>query len=165
MELTEQTEKDKEVEKRRVKINFMLTKGLTELDIAQQTGWSIATIERDVAWLREESKNWIDTLAKGGFIFEWQKHQEKLKDTERQLNIMLEETDLDEQKKDAEGKPKRKYKIRGEERAKILKQRDDNIAMQNQMMLDGPTVHIMKTRLGGLEEDGQTASKFSQESQ
>ena len=158
----EEPSKEKEMEQRRIKINFMLTKGMTEGEIATNIGVSLSTIEKDVAWLRNASKSWIDTLAKGGFVFEWQKHQEKVRDSERQLNVMLEETITDPiNPKKPDGKPNLIYKVQGEMRAKMLKQRDDNVALQNQMMLDGPTVHIMKTRLEGIGT-GEISNKFSQ---
>jgi len=132
---------DEELTARRNQVLFFRKKGLTNPEIAKQMSVSISSIEKDVQWLKEESKTWIDELAKDGIIDEWHLGIEKLKDTERELNVML------NAKRKLGGGQTESYVYDGIDRLRILKLRDDNILAQRQYLLDGPAVHILKKHL------------------
>ena len=121
------THDDELIQERREKVNFMLMKGATEVAIAKQLNVSEKTIQRDVGFLKEQAGLWINDLAKDGAVYECKMVLEKLKDSERELNIMLQ-----------------KDKLPMETRQKLLKQRDENVTLQAQFVLEGPTLFAMK---------------------
>jgi len=115
---------------RREKISLMLSHGYTQVQIAQKLGVNRRTILRDKIFLKEEAQKWLNGLARDGFVFETKMTLDMLKDTKRQLNEMLDQDDLSR-----------------EERRKLLKQRDENIVLQLQIIGEGPLIHSMRKRL------------------
>ena len=116
---------------RRNNVNKLLLKGATQDEIARNLKVSIATIERDVHALKEMSSIWLDELAKSGMVYEWKTNLDKLRDTERKLNQILQEINI----------PR-------DDKLRILKQRDENIALQTQFLMDGPALHAIKKHMG-----------------
>ena len=128
-------EKKKEVDVRRDKVNRLLLKGATQLEISKQLQISISTVERDVKAIKEMASQWLDDLAKKGIVHEWKIGLEKLRDTERNLNTILQDPAL----------PR-------DDRLKVLKQRDENIALQTQFLMDGPALHAIKSHMNDVGE-------------
>jgi len=112
---------------RKEKVSYLLIKGHKEIEIAKILGVSRKTIVRDVAYLKEASHTWLEDLVKTGVIFESKLAIDKLKDNEMRIRVLLEKTDL---------------KI--EQQAKLIKQLDDNVSLQLQMLLEGPTILAMR---------------------
>ena len=126
---------DEAIKERREKVNFLLMKGGTELAIAKQLGVSERTVQRDVAFLKEMSAVWLSDLTKDGAIFECKMALDKLKDTERQLNALLQDKNL----------PR-------EDKMKLLKQRDENVTLQAQFVLEGPTLHAIRRGMSEMRQ-------------
>jgi len=141
----QETEKDEEIQERRRQVVFYRTKELTNGQILDQLNQkkadedkiSMSTLEKDIQAIREMSRAWLDDLAADGIVDEWHLGIQRLKDTARELNVML------NMRKDSDN-PKSKYVYDGEIRIRILKLRDDNVLAQRQYLLDGPAVHLMK---------------------
>ena len=134
-------EKKKEVDVRRDKVNRLLLKGATQLEISKQLQISISTIERDVKSIKEMASQWLDDLAKKGIVHEWKIGLEKLRDTERNLNTILQDPAL----------PR-------DDRLRVLKQRDENIALQTQFLMDGPALHAIKSHMNDVGEANDNLS-------
>ena len=115
---------------RREKVSLLLTHGHTQIQIAQKLGVNRRTIVRDRAFLIEEAQKWMNDLARDGFNFETKMTLDLLKDTQKQLNEMLLDPSLSR-----------------EEKRKLLKQRDDNIAQQLQIIVHGPLIASIKRYL------------------
>ena len=126
-------DKKKEVNERRDKVNRLLLKGANQIEIAKQLQTSISTVERDVRAIKELASSWLDDLAKKGIVHEWKIGLDKLKDTERNLNTILQDTAL----------PR-------DDRLRVLKQRDENIALQTQFLMDGPALHAIKSHMNDI---------------
>ncbi len=131
---------DEEITIRRSKVFFLKRKEARVEEIAEQLHVSVPTINRDISWLKEESKTWIGVMAKEGLVHEWHLGLEKLKDNAREINVML------NMKKDSDD-PKSGYVYDGDIRIKLLKASDDNIDLQKQYLLDGPAVYIMNRHI------------------
>jgi len=131
----EKKEKKKEVDDRRDMVNKMLIKGATQLEISNQLKISISTVERDVKVIKENASKWLDDLAKKGIVHEWKQGLEKLRETERKLNQILQEKELSR-----------------DDTLRILKQRDENIALQTQFLMDGPALHAIKSHMNDIGE-------------
>ena len=131
---------DEEITIRRSKVFFLKRKEARVEEIAEQLHVSVPTINRDISWLKEESKKWIGIMAKEGLVHEWHLGLEKLKDNAREINVML------NMKKDSDD-PKSGYVYDGDIRIKLLKASDDNIDLQKQYLLDGPAVYIMNRHI------------------
>lgn len=134
-------EKKKEVDVRRDKVNRLLLKGATQLEISKQLQISISTVERDVKAIKEMASQWLDDLAKKGIVHEWKIGLEKLRDTERNLNTILQDPAL----------PR-------DDRLRVLKQRDENIALQTQFLMDGPALHAIKSHMNDVGEANDNLS-------
>ena len=134
-------EKKKEVDVRRDKVNRLLLKGATQLEISKQLQTSISTVERDVKSIKEMASQWLDDLAKKGIVHEWKIGLEKLRDTERNLNTILQDPAL----------PR-------DDRLRVLKQRDENIALQTQFLMDGPALHAIKSHMNDVGEANDNLS-------
>ena len=134
-------EKKKEVDVRRDKVNRLLLKGATQLEISKQLQISISTVERDVKSIKEMVSQWLDELAKKGIVHEWKIGLEKLRDTERNLNTILQDPAL----------PR-------DDRLRVLKQRDENIALQTQFLMDGPALHAIKSHMNDVGEANDNLS-------
>ena len=113
----------------------MLSQGYPQIQIAQKLGVNRRTIVRDKAFLIEEAQKWMNDLARDGFNFETKMTLDLLKDTQKQLNEMLLDPTLSK-----------------EEKRKLLKQRDDNIAQQLQIILNGPLIASIEKRLRPFEQ-------------
>ena len=120
---------------RREKVSMMLSQGYPQIQIAKQLGVHRRTIVRDKAFLIEEAQRWMNDLAKDGFNFETKMSLDLLKDTQKQLNEMLLDPTLSR-----------------EEKRKLLKQRDDNIAQQLQIIVNGPLIASIRQRLRPFEK-------------
>ena len=131
---------DEEITIRRSKVFFLKRKEARVEEIAEQLHVSVPTINRDISWLKEESKKWIGIMAREGLVHEWHLGLEKLKDNAREINVML------NMKKDSDD-PKSGYVYDGDIRIKLLKASDDNIDLQKQYLLDGPAVYIMNRHI------------------
>ena len=57
--------------KRRVKVQELLFSGFSIDKIAEKLQVSSKTISRDVKWVRENNKNWLEDLAETGFAQEF----------------------------------------------------------------------------------------------
>ena len=134
-------DKKKEVDVRRDKVNRLLLKGATQLEISKQLQISISTVERDVKSIKEMASQWLDDLAKKGIVHEWKIGLEKLRDTERNLNTILQDPAL----------PR-------DDRLRVLKQRDENIALQTQFLMDGPALHAIKSHMNDVGEANDNLS-------
>ena len=134
-------EKKKEVDVRRDKVNRLLLKGATQIEISKQLQISISTVERDVKSIKEMASQWLDDLAKKGIVHEWKIGLEKLRDTERNLNTILQDPAL----------PR-------DDRLRVLKQRDENIALQTQFLMDGPALHAIKSHMNDVGEANDNLS-------
>jgi len=66
--------------------------GESETNIAKKLGVSRATIVRDIKKIRSDSQNWIDDLARGGFIFEYKCTLEDIKKRKIVSQELLEKT-------------------------------------------------------------------------
>jgi len=64
-------------QERREKVSELLRKNMSETLIAKHLEVSRQTIVRDVASMKRSSPDWLDGLAKDGFIFEYQIHLRK----------------------------------------------------------------------------------------
>src|SRR3989304_1153336 len=115
---------------RREKVSMMLSQGCPQIQIARQLGVNRRTIVRDKVFLIGEAQRWMNDLARDGFNFETKMALDLLKDTQKQLNEMLLDPSLSR-----------------EEKRKLLKQRDDNIAQQLQIILNGPLIASIKRYL------------------
>ena len=134
-------DKKKEVNERRDKVNRLLLKGANQIEIAKQLQTSISTVERDVRAIKELASSWLDDLAKKGIVHEWKIGLDKLKDTERNLNTILQDPAL----------PR-------DDRLRVLKQRDENIALQTQFLMDGPALHAIKSHMNDVGEANDNLS-------
>ena len=137
---------------RRNHVLFYKVKGLGPSEIVKQFAEkgeivSLSTIEKDLQFLKEEYKTWIDDLAKDGLIHEWHLGLEKLKDTEREYNRMLNMKKPAKKGEEEKDNKNPEFVYDGEIRLHVLKLRDDNTLAKRQYLLDGPAVHIMKTHL------------------
>ena len=115
---------------RREKVSMMLSQGCPQIQIARQLGVNRRTIVRDKVFLIGEAQRWMNDLARDGFNFETKMALDLLKDTQKQLNEMLLDPSLSR-----------------EEKRKLLKQRDDNIAQQLQIIVNGPLIASIKRYL------------------
>lgn len=107
-------------------VSYYLVKGVPELEIAKILNVSRKTIVRDVAYLKKASQNWIDGLAKDGFIFEYKLALDKIKDRENELQKLYKESKEISQK------------------LQILKALDENTKMYLELLGERPTIHAIK---------------------
>jgi len=112
------------------KTAILLRQGYTQTQIATHLGIRRRTVVRYVAELREISQQWLNDLAIGGLVFETKMAIDKLKDNEIEIRELLKSTDIDIQLK-----------------ARLLKQLDENIVLQLQIIAEGPTILSMKRNL------------------
>lgn len=74
------------IQARREKVYFLLVQEKTEAEIAEITGVSRRTIIRDVAFLKKSASQWLDGLARGGFVFEYQVAISRIQENVRRLD-------------------------------------------------------------------------------
>ena len=114
------------IQERRQNVSNHLIKGKAETEIANELGVHRNTIVRDVSFLKKQSQNWLDGLAKNGFIFEYKLALAKIRDHEGELQKLYNKTnDLG-------------HKIQ------ILKALDDNAKLYLELLGETPTIHAYK---------------------
>jgi len=77
--------------KRRVKAQELLFSGYSIEKIAEKLEVSPKTISRDVKWIRDNNKNWLEDLAEKGFAQEFRETLEGYKQDIMRLQEMQEE--------------------------------------------------------------------------
>jgi len=117
------------IKQRQEKVASLLMMGHTEISIAKMLGVSRETIVRDVRELKSMSPQWLDSLAQHGFTFEFKMCLDLLKTLRAKLLDMLQNASSTS------------------EEIKIIREIENNIALYNQWMLDGPVVLIMDRKL------------------
>jgi len=78
-----------EVQERRQKVLALMAKHLTESEIAQSLGTTQSTVSRDVQYLRNQSKTFLDDLAKELFVFQYQQCLEGLDQVSREAWLLF----------------------------------------------------------------------------
>ena len=144
--------KNDEINKRREKVNLGRIKGATAKEISLSLNVSVRTVERDMNFLDSQSEIWLDNLARNGMIHEWKNNLDKLKNTERALNNMI-DGDIVEVKDESGRVQKKLVKPKTQVLIRMLKQRDENIALQTQLLMDGPALHAIKTHMNRVGDD------------
>ena len=77
--------------KRRVKVQELLFSGYSNEKISEKLGVSTKTIGRDIKWIRQNNKNWLEDLANSGFAQEFRETLEGYKQDIIRLYEMLEQ--------------------------------------------------------------------------
>jgi len=77
--------------KRRIKAQELLFSGFSIEKIAEKLEVSSKTISRDVKWIRDNNKNWLEDLAERGFAQEFRETLEGYKQDIMRLQEMQEE--------------------------------------------------------------------------
>ena len=128
-EVVEKSCKEEIAERRRNVAEQM--KFQTEAEIAKDLGCSLATIARDVAYLKKSAQYWLDDLAANGFIFEYKTSLDELKENRVAL--------------------KQLYKDSTDpfEKRILLKDIDANILSYIKLLSEAPTVLAFKRKTGG----------------
>jgi DNA-binding CsgD family transcriptional regulator len=121
---------DPALHERRQKILALKAKGLTESEIAQTLGISQSTISRDIQHAKNESKRFLDDLAKDLFVFEYQQCLEGMDQTRRELWLLYHDQNSSDKTK-----------------ATVLSLLIDLYERRFRMLSEGPTVVSVK-RLG-----------------
>jgi len=85
--------KNSAIRERRQKVSNLIIKGKTETEIAGILFVHRNTIVRDVSFLKNQSHNWLDGLAKNGFIYEYKLSLDKSRDHERELQKLFEDSE------------------------------------------------------------------------
>ncbi len=122
------------IQERRQNVSNHLIKGKAETEIANELGVHRNTIVRDVSFLKKQSQNWLDGLAKNGFIFEYKLALAKIRDHESELQKLYNKTnDLG-------------HKIQ------ILKALDDNAKLYLELLGETPTIHAYKRAIKQVQD-------------
>ncbi len=122
------------IQERRQNVSNHLIKGKAETEIANELGVHRNTIVRDVYFLKKQSQNWLDGLAKNGFIFEYKLALAKIRDHESELQKLYNKTnDLG-------------HKIQ------ILKALDDNAKLYLELLGETPTIHAYKRAIKQVQD-------------
>jgi len=121
------------IRNRREKISHYLVKQMKETSIAKILGVSRLTVVRDVSYLKKASRNWLDGLAKDGFIFEYKTGLDRIREHGLELAKLLEKPSNIEQKR------------------RILKSMDDNAKLYLQLLGEAPTIHAFRKATLGRE--------------
>lgn len=69
----------------------LLFSGYDQNSISEKTGVSVRTIARDIEWIRDNNKNWLEDLAEKGFAQEFRETLEGYKQDIMRLQEMQEE--------------------------------------------------------------------------
>ena len=122
------------IQERRQNVSNHLIKGKAETEIANELGVHRNTIVRDVSFLKKQSQNWLDGLAKNGFIFEYKLALAKIRYHESELQKLYNKTnDLG-------------HKIQ------ILKALDDNAKLYLELLGETPTIHAYKRAIKQVQD-------------
>ena len=81
------------IQERRQNVSNHLIKGKAETEIANELGVHRNTIVRDVSYLKKHAQNWLDGIAKEGFIYEYKLSLDKIRDHERELQKLYSQTE------------------------------------------------------------------------
>lgn len=76
--------------KRRLQVQELLFSGYTHEKISQKLGISTKTVTRDIQWIRENSKNWLEDLAGVNYAHVFRESLEGYKQDIMRLYEMLE---------------------------------------------------------------------------
>ena len=76
--------------KRRLEVQELLFSGYNQGKISQKLGISTKTVSRDIKWIRENNKNWLENLAEKGFAQEFREVLEGYKQDIMRLQEMQE---------------------------------------------------------------------------
>lgn len=118
--------KKSEINRRQEKVSTLLSRGKSETQIAKEIGVDRSTIVRDVTDLKEQSQNWLDSLPKGVFVFEYKLALDKIKQSGVELSNLLEEsTEISE-------------------KLQILKAKDENTKLYIQLLAEASTIYTFK---------------------
>lgn len=123
-----------DIKERREKVAYYLVKGCSESQIAELAGVHRNTVVRDIAYLKGLSRNWLDGLAKDGFIHEYKLALDKVKDHENELQKIL------------------LYAETVGQKIQILRALDDNAKLYLELLGETPTVHAYKLALNKMQE-------------
>ena len=123
---------------RREKVAEYLRKNMSEIKIAETLGVARQTVVRDVSDMKKSSQNWLDGLAKDGFIFEYQLSLEKIKEGGARWQSLLDEA------KDVWQK------------IAIMKQIDQNTKLYLELLGETPTVHAYRKAKEALSHVSQS---------
>ena len=126
--------KNSAIRERRQKVSNLIIKGKTETEIASILCVHRNTIVRDVSFLKRQSHNWLDGLAKNGFIYEYKLSLDKIRDHERELQKLFEDSEEIGQK------------------TQILKALDDNSKLYLELLGETPTIHAYKRAIGKYQD-------------
>ena len=126
--------KNSAIRERRQKVSNLIIKGKTETEIASILCVHRNTIVRDVSFLKKQSHNWLDGLAKNGFIYEYKLSLDKIRDHERELQKLFENSEEIGQK------------------TQILKALDDNSKLYLELLGETPTIHAYKRAIGKYQD-------------
>ncbi len=122
------------IQERRQNVSNHLIKGKAETEIANELGVHRNTIVRDVSFLKKQSQNWLDGLAKDGFIFEYKLALAKIRDHESELQKLFNKTN------------NLGHKIQ------ILKALDDNAKLYLELLGETPTIHAYKRAIKQVQD-------------
>jgi len=114
------------IQNRRLNVSYLIIKGKSETEIASEMQVHRNTIVRDVSFLKKHAQNWLDGLAKNGFIYEYKLALDKIRDHEQELQKLFEQTDDISQK------------------IQILRALDDNSKLYLELLGETPTVHAYR---------------------
>ena len=107
-------------------MSYNLRKGMSETKIAETLGVSRQTVVRDVKFLKNNSQDWLDGLARDGFIFEYKLVLDNLKEFDYELAKLYSETSDERLKLD------------------ILKTRADHKKVFLELLGETPTVYALR---------------------
>jgi transposase len=120
------------IKARREKVSQYLVKGTPEARIAELLGVGRATVARDVCHIKNNAREWLDDLARDGFIHEYRLALEKLRDHESELQKMLQKASL-------------------AQKIQIFRALDENVRLYLELLGETPTVHAYRRALRKLE--------------
>ena len=126
--------KNSAIQERRQRVSYFLVKGKNESEIAKEIGVHRNTIVRDVSYLKKHAQNWLDGIAKEGFIYEYKLSLDKIRDHERELQKLYSQTE------------ETSHKIQ------ILKALDDNAKLYLELLGETPTIHAYKRAIKQVQD-------------
>lgn len=115
----------KEIRQRRERVAHLI-RYRTETKIAGILGCSRETIVRDVKFLKKQNWEWLDDLAKDGFIFEFRNALEKIRQNGARLEDMFEKA------------------IDSWLKLEIIREQDRNSKLYLELLGEAPTIHAFR---------------------
>jgi hypothetical protein len=116
----------KQIKKRQDEVASLLINNKTETEIAKILRVSRGTVVRDVSAQKKLASNWLDSLPKGVFVFEYKLALDKLKQTGAELANMYDKA------------------IKESEKLQILKAKDENTKLYFQLLAEAPVICAFK---------------------